>query len=60
MAMMDDRAFLISHIRQSFITSDDTNMCETVIEPDVQEAMRNNNKEHISKTMRPTTWHGHG
>lgn len=32
MAMMDDRNFLLMHIRNSFITSDDTGMCEVVIE----------------------------
>jgi len=32
MAMMDNKAFLISHIRNSFITSDDTGMCEMIIE----------------------------
>ncbi|KAK3087119.1 hypothetical protein FSP39_001919 [Pinctada imbricata] len=32
--MMDDPSFLISHIRNSFITSDDTGMCEIIIEND--------------------------
>lgn len=32
MAMMDNANFLISHIRNSFITSDDTGMCEIIIE----------------------------
>ena len=32
MAMMDNRNFLISHIRNSFITSDDTGMCEMIID----------------------------
>ncbi|XP_067661871.1 target of rapamycin complex 2 subunit MAPKAP1-like [Haliotis asinina] len=40
MAMMDDVDFLISHIRNSFITSDDTGMCELIIETD--EAERTN------------------
>ncbi|XP_074654687.1 target of rapamycin complex 2 subunit MAPKAP1-like [Tubulanus polymorphus] len=31
MAMLDNRAFLISHLRKSFITSDDTQMCEIII-----------------------------
>ncbi|XP_052790210.1 target of rapamycin complex 2 subunit MAPKAP1-like isoform X2 [Mya arenaria] len=34
MAMMDNREFLISHIRNSFITSDDTGMCEMIIDVD--------------------------
>ncbi len=34
MAMMDDPAFLVSHIRNSFITSDDTGMCELIIDAD--------------------------
>ncbi|XP_048245100.1 target of rapamycin complex 2 subunit MAPKAP1-like isoform X2 [Haliotis rufescens] len=37
MAMMDDVDFLISHIRNSFITSDDTGMCELIIEMDEAE-----------------------
>ena len=37
MAMMDDPVFLISHIRNSFITSDDTGMCEIIIENDEYE-----------------------
>lgn len=32
MAMMDNKGFLISHIRNSFITSDDTGMCEMIID----------------------------
>ncbi|KAK2159219.1 hypothetical protein LSH36_156g07027 [Paralvinella palmiformis] len=32
MAMMDNAAFLINHIRNSFITSDDTGMCEVILE----------------------------
>lgn len=35
MAMMDNVDFLVSHIRHSFITSDDTGMCELIIECDV-------------------------
>jgi hypothetical protein len=34
MAMMDDANFLLAHIRNSFITSDDTGMCEIIIEND--------------------------
>ncbi|XP_033732497.1 LOW QUALITY PROTEIN: target of rapamycin complex 2 subunit MAPKAP1-like [Pecten maximus] len=34
MAMMDDAGFLITHIRNCFITSDDTGMCEIVLETD--------------------------
>ena len=34
MAMMDNATFLISHIRNSFITSDNTGMCENIIERD--------------------------
>ncbi|XP_060602079.1 target of rapamycin complex 2 subunit MAPKAP1-like [Ruditapes philippinarum] len=37
MAMMDNKEFLISHIRNSFITSDDTGMCEMIIDVDDQE-----------------------
>lgn len=32
MAMMDNSSFLISHIKNSFITSDDTGMCEMIID----------------------------
>lgn len=31
MAFYDDPEFIISHIRNSYITSDDTGMCEVVI-----------------------------
>ncbi|XP_071802798.1 target of rapamycin complex 2 subunit MAPKAP1-like [Asterias amurensis] len=31
MALLDDPAFIISHLRHSFITSDDTGMCEMAI-----------------------------
>lgn len=31
MALCDDKRFILSHIRHSFITCDDTGMCETVI-----------------------------
>ncbi|XP_063966489.1 target of rapamycin complex 2 subunit MAPKAP1-like [Lytechinus pictus] len=31
MALLDDPAFIIAHIRHSFITSDDTGMCEMAI-----------------------------
>ena len=51
MAMMDDAAFLVSHIRNSFITSDDTGMCELII--DVDEGF--NRKD--STERRPSTWH---
>jgi hypothetical protein len=34
MAMFDDREFLIRHIRNSFITSDETGMCELIIDTD--------------------------
>ena len=37
MAMMDNKVFLVSHIRNSFITSDDTGMCEMIIEVEDQE-----------------------
>ncbi|XP_041369186.1 target of rapamycin complex 2 subunit MAPKAP1-like isoform X2 [Gigantopelta aegis] len=37
MAMMDNAGFLVSHIRNSFITSDDTGMCELIIESDEPE-----------------------
>ena len=51
MAMMNDAAFLVSHIRNSFITSDDTGMCELII--DVDEGF--NRKD--STERRPSTWH---
>jgi hypothetical protein len=60
MAMMDDRAFLVSHIRQSFITSDDTGMCEAVIEPDTESERRGTDQKSDQKperNVRPTTWH---
>ena len=31
MALYDDKRFILSHIRHSFITCDDTGMCETVM-----------------------------
>lgn len=31
MAFYDDKRFILSHIRHSFITCDDTGMCETVM-----------------------------
>ena len=37
MAMMDNANFLLAHIRNSFITSDDTGMCELIIENDESE-----------------------
>ena len=37
MAMMDNASFLLAHIRNSFITSDDTGMCELIIENDETE-----------------------
>ncbi|KAL5011995.1 hypothetical protein ScPMuIL_010546 [Solemya velum] len=40
MTMMDDKDFLIKHIRNAFITSDDTGMCEMIIEPDDVEKSR--------------------
>ena len=48
---MDDAAFLVSHIRNSFITSDDTGMCELIIDAD--EGFNRSN----STERRPTTWH---
>lgn len=35
MAMFDNRQFLINHIRNSFITSDETGMCELILECNV-------------------------
>jgi hypothetical protein len=34
MAMFDDCEFLVNHIRNSFITSDETGMCELILESD--------------------------
>lgn len=31
MALFDDKRFLLSHIRHSFITGDDTGVCEMVM-----------------------------
>lgn len=53
MAMMDDLAFLVSHIRNSFITSDETGMSELIID-----AEDNLNRPANSPEKRPTTWHG--
>ncbi|XP_053398791.1 target of rapamycin complex 2 subunit MAPKAP1-like isoform X1 [Mercenaria mercenaria] len=41
MAMMDNKEFLISHIRNSFLTSDDTGMFEMIIDVDDHEQHRN-------------------
>jgi hypothetical protein len=38
MAFYDDRKFILSHIRHSFITCDDTGMCEMVM---LNESMQN-------------------
>ncbi len=54
MAMMDDAAFLVSHIRNSFITSDDTGMCEMII--DVDEGFEKGGNLSPSE-RRPFTWH---
>ena len=61
MAMMDDPAFLISHIRNSFITSDETGMCELVIETDdlVDRSPPVNDKKYTND-RRYATWHGKG
>lgn len=51
MAMFDDRAFLITHIRNSFITSDDTGMSELILEGD------DVGERHLSFTdKRPISW----
>ncbi|XP_053403288.1 target of rapamycin complex 2 subunit MAPKAP1-like [Mercenaria mercenaria] len=39
--LFDNKEFLISHIRNSFITSDDTGMCEMIIDVDDHEQHRN-------------------
>lgn len=44
--MMDNANFLISHIRNSFITSDDTGMCEIIIE---NEEDRRNTGNHSNR-----------
>ncbi len=38
MAFYDDQKFILSHIRHSFITCDDTGMCEMVM---LNESMQN-------------------
>ncbi|CAI9741462.1 Hypothetical predicted protein [Octopus vulgaris] len=51
MAMMDDYVFLISHIRNSFITSDNTGMYEMIIEGEEQEK---------AQEKRPLWWNAEG
>lgn len=54
MAMMDDKAFLITHIRNSFITSDDTGMCELILDCDEAPGDR----KHVTSTERRSkSWH---
>ena len=49
--MMDDPVFLLSHLRNSFITSDDTGMCEIILEGE-----ESHEKAHTGLEKRPTTW----
>jgi len=59
MAMLDDRAFLVTHIRNSFITSDDTGMCELILENEdlVNGAAAGEHERHFSYSdRRPTSW----
>lgn len=51
MAMLDDRSFLVAHIRNSFITSDDTGMCEMILEGDDM-----SERLHTGSERRPTSW----
>ena len=55
MAMMDDLAFLVSHIRNSFITSDDTGMSELILDTD-----DSSDRHPSGSEKRPTTWPGKG
>ncbi|GAB6024899.1 Target of rapamycin complex 2 subunit mapkap1 [Chamberlinius hualienensis] len=52
MAFYDDPQFILSHIRNSFITSDDTGMCELVIIDDETPFK----SEH--KALPRSAWHG--
>ena len=54
MAMMDDKLFLITHIRNSFITSDDTGMCELILDCDEAPGDR---KHVTSAERRNKSWH---
>ncbi|KAL8575684.1 hypothetical protein ACOMHN_055873 [Nucella lapillus] len=53
MAMMDNIDFLISHIRHSFITSDDTGMCELIIDT---ETNNNNNNRNSGTAYNKRDW----
>ena len=54
MAMMDNVDFLISHIRHCFITSDDTGMCELII--DCENNNNNNNNSQGSGCRSSGHW----
>ncbi|XP_033119134.1 target of rapamycin complex 2 subunit MAPKAP1-like isoform X2 [Anneissia japonica] len=53
MALLDDPSFIISHIRHSFITSDDTGMCEMVI---MNEEVDHNSKKRELQAKKTTPW----
>lgn len=48
MAMTDNARFLISHLRNSFITSDDTGMCELIIESEDYDEYDSRNRPESS------------
>lgn len=48
MAFYDDKKFLLSHIRHSFITCDDTGMCEMVM---LNELIQNISNEDPNKNF---------
>ncbi|KAK3593720.1 hypothetical protein CHS0354_013618 [Potamilus streckersoni] len=49
MAMMDHKNFLISHLRNSFVTSDDTGMCEMII--DIEEEDERLKKKRVDSSL---------
>lgn len=56
MALMDDRTFLVSHVRNSFITGDDTSMSELILDVDESNGERHS-RLSTSESKRPNTWH---
>jgi hypothetical protein len=55
MALYDDKRFLLSHIRHSFITGDDTGVCEMVMLHEVMPHLSIN--EPDAPTLRGTVHH---
>ncbi|XP_071947297.1 target of rapamycin complex 2 subunit MAPKAP1-like [Antedon mediterranea] len=53
MALLDDPSFILSHIHHSFITSDDTGMCEMVI---MNEEVNYNHRKRERQAKKTSPW----